>query len=271
MDLDYAHQRQIVHGDMSPGNLIIDRSGTTKLIDFGLATRVRETGVSGTPAYPSPEVASGEPLTPATDVYSAAAVLFHLLSGHPVFRGTDPVSVIRAHRNEKPPALEGHGQRLKDLLARALEKDPVLRPADAGAFLTELEADATERFGGAWRSKASVASLVAATGAGAAGGMAATVTAGGAADTTAASIPTTITGEASADTGAGSPVAHAANAGRRISRVRHVVSVRPIVTGAVADAVAVVATTTVLATVRPSRNRHPRQSSCNRRHKGRSD
>ncbi len=247
--LDYAHQRQIVHGDVSPGNLIVDRSGTTKLIDFGLAMRVGETGVSGTPAYLSPEVASGEPVTPASDVYSAAAVLFHLLSGHPVFRDTDPVSVIRAHRNEVAPALEGYGERLKDLIARALEKEPALRPADADAFLTELEAAATERFGGTWLGKASVASLVGVTGVGAAGGMAATVMAGSAADTTAAPITTTITGEATADTGAGSPVAHVAHGTSRMSRVGHVVGAHPVVTGGIAVlAVAAVATTTVLAT-----------------------
>ena len=91
---------------------------------------------------------------PASDVYSAAAVLFHLLSGHPVFGGTNAVSLVRAHRSETAPALEGHGKQLKELLARALDKNPAERPPDAGAFLTELEGAAMERFGGAWLSKA---------------------------------------------------------------------------------------------------------------------
>ncbi len=253
MGLDYAHQRQLVHGDVSPGNLIVDRSGTTKLIDFGLAAPVGETGVSGTPAYLSPEVASGQPLLPASDVYSAAAVLFQLLTGSPVFAGTDAVSVVRAHRDEVAPALEGHGLQLKELLARALAKDPASRPVDAGAFLMELEGAAAERFGVGWMSKASVASLVGMGGVGAAAGMTATVAAGSAAGTSAAAT-TTITGEtlaasAAADTGTALPVAHAARGAGRAARLGHVMGVHPVVTGLVAVvAVAAVATTTVVAT-----------------------
>jgi hypothetical protein len=249
MGLQYAHQRQLVHGDVSPGNLIVDRSGTTKLIDFGLAAPAGESGVSGTPAYLSPEAASGRPLLPASDVYSAAAVLFQLLAGRPVFAGTDVVSVVRAQRDDVAPALEGHGPKLKELLARALAKDPALRPVDAGAFLVELEAAAAERFGAGWLSKGSVASLVGMGGAGTAAGMASTVAAG----STAAATTTTTTGEtlaasAVANTGTAVPMAQAASGAGRFGRLGHVLGAHPIVAGAVAVvAVAAVATTAILA------------------------
>ncbi len=251
MGLDYAHQRQLVHGDVSPGNLIVDRSGTTKLIDFGLAAPTGETGVSGTPAYLSPEAASAQPLLPASDVYSAAAVLFQLLAGRPVFARPDAVSVVRAHREEVAPALEGHGPELEGLVARALAKDPAARPADAGAFLGELERAAAERYGAGWLAKASVASLVGVGGAAAAAGMATAAAGGGAGATAAATTVTgaTIASSAAADTGAAVPVGQAAAGAGRAGRLMHVLGAHPVVTGAVAVVVvAAVATTTIIAT-----------------------
>ena len=171
-----AHDRGVVHRDISPGNIIADRQGTSKLVDFGLAAPVGDTGVCGTPAYVSPEAARGGTVGKSSDVYSAASVLFTLLSGHPPFRAGDAVSVLRSHVDDPPPALTDHGVRLADLLRRAMAKDPAVRPPDAAAFLAELEDAAVERWGAGWLARASIAGLVASTAAGAAG----TATAGSA-------------------------------------------------------------------------------------------
>jgi hypothetical protein len=254
--LAYAHRRGLVHGDISPSNMVLDRSGTTKLIDFGLAAPAGGSGVSGTPAYLSPEAAAGRPLLPASDVYSAAAVLFHLLSGRPLFSGKDVFSTIRAHRDDLPPPLQDHGPELSRLLDRALLKDPSARPADAAEFLAELEDAATARYGPGWLAGASVAGLV---GVGAAGGLAAATAAGGAAagsaaagsaGTSAAASTTTIAANglatATADTGAALPTGAVLKGGRRGGRLGRAVTTHPIVAGVVSVVVVAAATTTAV-------------------------
>jgi serine/threonine-protein kinase len=165
--LGYAHQHGLVHGDVSLDNLLLTVDGTTKLVDFGLAAPAGTTGgVAATPAFASPEVITGAARSPASDVYSAGAVLWTLLAGRPPFPGTDVAAVLRAHVEQPPPRLEGHGPGLADLLDRALAKDPARRPADGAALLAELEHAAEQRFGAGWAAKASLAGLAAtATGA----------------------------------------------------------------------------------------------------------
>src|SRR4051794_13467158 len=147
--LGYAHQHGLVHGDVSLDNLLLSVDGTTKLVDFGLAAPAGTTGgVAATPAFASPEVITGGPRTAASDVYSAGAVLWTLLAGRPPFPGSDVAAVLRAHVEQPPPRLEGHGPDLADLLDRALAKDPARRPADGAALLAELERAAGRRVGG---------------------------------------------------------------------------------------------------------------------------
>jgi serine/threonine-protein kinase len=200
--LAYAHDHGVVHRDVAASNVLADMAGTSMLVDFGLAVPVQgssgsgSAGVVGTPAYLCPEAARGEAVGKPGDVYSAAALAYHLLSGMPVFPGT-AWEMVAAHSDRTPPRLTGHGPRLEALLARSLAKDPAARPPDAGAFLAELEEAATERYGAAWRTRASIAGLVAstvgagaATVAGAAGGAAPTVVADG--------LPQAVTGASQA-------------------------------------------------------------------------
>ncbi len=161
LGLAAAHDLRLVHGDVSPTNILLDRAGTSKLIDFGIATAVGDSGRYGTPAYMSPEAVSGAGMLPASDVYSAAAVLFTLLSGKPPMAGADVAAVLRQHLEDPPPRLVGHGAELQRIVQTAMAKDPHVRPADARAFLRELEQAAERRFGAAWLSRASVAGLVA--------------------------------------------------------------------------------------------------------------
>ncbi|MCW2747813.1 MAG: hypothetical protein JWP10_955, partial [Nocardioidaceae bacterium] len=160
--LAYAHDRDLVHRDIAPNNILADQDGTSMLVDFGLAAPVGGISALGTPAYLSPEAARGEPVTKPSDVYSAAAVLFALLNGTPPFLGADPAAVVKQHAESVAPALTGHGPEFQAVIARSLDKNPANRPPDAAALLTELEDAAETRFGAGWLARASIAGLVAA-------------------------------------------------------------------------------------------------------------
>ena len=161
--LAHAHGRGLVHRDIAPGNVIADMAGTSKLLDFGLAAPVGDTGACGTPAFVSPEAVRGDAVGKPADVYSAGCVLFLLLSGAPPFPAVDAATALRRHREDPPPALTGHGRELADLIRRCLAKDPAQRPPDAAALLAELEQAATRRYGAAWLGVAGLASGVGAT------------------------------------------------------------------------------------------------------------
>jgi serine/threonine-protein kinase len=178
--LAYAHARGIVHGDIAPGNIIADRAGISKLVDFGVSAQVGSTEVYGTPAFMSPEAVRGEPVGPAGDVYSAGALLFLVLAGHPPFPGRTVAEVLAGHLGAAPPPLTGQGPALAGLVADALAKDSQARPRDAAGFLQRLEEGAQERYGAGWLDRASIAGLVGAAMAGAGMGVGALAgTAGG--------------------------------------------------------------------------------------------
>ena len=158
--LAHAHGQGVVHRDVAPGNVLVDTTGTSMLVDFGIAAPVGASGVRGTPAFLSPETASGAAVGPASDVYSAGAVLHLLLAGKPVFPVADVAAALEAHRTTTPPPLRGHGKGFAELLQRCLAKQPTARPADAGELLRELDEQAERRFGAGWLGRSSVAALV---------------------------------------------------------------------------------------------------------------
>lgn len=150
--LAHAHRNGVVHGDVSLSNIIVSSSGDSKILDFGLATTVAagpSLGTGGAVAYRSPEADLGAPPTPAADVYSAAAVLVHLL------RGTA----------DRPPVTAAIAEPVKSVLDRALAPNPADRYPDAGAFLAALDEAADTRFGAGWLGQAGLAGVAAATGA----------------------------------------------------------------------------------------------------------
>lgn len=137
--LAHAHARGIVHGDVSASNVLVDTAGDSRLIDFGVG--------GSTPAYRAPEVGAGAPLSPAVDVYAAAAVLVHLLTG-------------RATPDNSPDL--GHvDSGIRPVLATALSPAPGDRFPDAAAFLAALEEAAERTYGAAWWTTAGVPALVA--------------------------------------------------------------------------------------------------------------
>lgn len=137
-----AHAVGLVHRDLKPGNVIVATLGgqhdVAKLLDFGLVqdlsadadARLTRTGtVLGTPAYMSPEQATGETMMDARgDVYSLGAVAFFALSGRPPFQGKTLGQILAAHRSEVPPSLTHLRPEvpadLAAVVARCLAKEP---------------------------------------------------------------------------------------------------------------------------------------------------
>jgi serine/threonine protein kinase len=139
--LDYLHERGVVHRDLKPGNLLLDE-GRIKLGDFGLAKQIwpspegPHSECVGTVQYMAPEVARGQ-YGAASDVYSLAVMAHEMLCGQTPFQGETPAEVLMKHLVEMP-RLDRVAPSLQPLFARALAKDPSLRPATAGEFAREF-------------------------------------------------------------------------------------------------------------------------------------
>jgi len=132
--LDYAHEHGVVHRDVKPANVIIDRRGTAVVADFGIAKAAESpdltlTGVViGTPAYISPEQVLGSPATPASDQYSLGVVAYQMLAGVMPFGGS-ALEMQWAHAKEPAPELPRPDcpPAIRAALMRMLEKDPARR------------------------------------------------------------------------------------------------------------------------------------------------
>jgi serine/threonine protein kinase len=138
--LDIAHQSDIVHRDIKPGNLLIMADGTTKITDFGIAKanslqamQLTATGiVMGTALYVSPEQATGSPLTGSSDIYSLGVVAYECLSGEPPFMADQPLAIAIMHKHEPVPPLPADVPRpVADLVYTMLAKSPDGRPVTA--------------------------------------------------------------------------------------------------------------------------------------------
>src|SRR6059058_1627029 len=145
--LSAAHRARVVHRDIKPGNLMVRPDGVVKLTDFGIAQArdaapLTRTGmVVGTAQYLSPEQAQGFEVTAASDVYSLGVVAYDCLTGGRPFDGTSQVAVALAHINRPPPPLPAEVPRaVRELIERALAKDPAQRFPDGAAFAAALKA-----------------------------------------------------------------------------------------------------------------------------------
>jgi serine/threonine-protein kinase len=141
-----AHATGLIHRDIKPGNLMTSLLGGTpdvlKLLDFGLVRKAPRDleqerlslhgSIVGTPAYLSPEQASGQwDLDARSDIYSLGAVGYYLLSGHPPFKGKTPHHVMVAHLEHPVPPLSVPGREippdLEGVISRCMEKNPAQR------------------------------------------------------------------------------------------------------------------------------------------------
>src|SRR5437763_7458193 len=148
----YAHEHGILHRDIKPGNVLLDKEGEPHLTDFGLArlvetegTVTRTTEMLGTPSYMAPEQACGNnaELTAAADIYGLGAVLYQLLTGAPPFVGRGAYETVRLLLETDPrqPRLINPkvDRDLSTICLKCLEKDPQRRYSSALALAQDLE------------------------------------------------------------------------------------------------------------------------------------
>ncbi|MFI1303742.1 protein kinase domain-containing protein [Streptomyces sioyaensis] len=147
--LEVSHEMGLVHRDIKPGNVMLNKRGVVKVMDFGIAramqsgvTSMTQTGmVVGTPQYLSPEQALGRGVDARSDLYSVGILLFELLTGQLPFDADSPLAIAYAHVQEEPPVPSSINSSLPAavdaLVARALKKNPNERFPTAEAMRDE--------------------------------------------------------------------------------------------------------------------------------------
>lgn len=149
--LQSAHDAGVVHRDLKPSNVLVDGSGRARVMDFGIAARLRDGAgkpaqalIVGTPGYMSPEATRGAPPTPAMDVFAAGLMLIELLAGRPLLAERDPYRAMKRVAEEDlalPPELGAAvDDTLRAVLRRAIERDPARRYPSATALAEALRA-----------------------------------------------------------------------------------------------------------------------------------
>jgi serine/threonine-protein kinase len=147
--LGSAHQAQIVHRDLNPGNVLLTEAGEPKVTDFGLAKRLDEAArtqsgaVMGTPSYMAPEQASSSKLVgPVADVYALGATLYECLTGRPPFRAAAAMDTLLQVLSEEPVPVRRLQPKvprdLETICHKCLEKDPRKRYPTAEDLATDL-------------------------------------------------------------------------------------------------------------------------------------
>lgn len=153
--LDYAHNFKdsegrslnLVHRDVTPGNVLLSFEGEIKLADFGIATASRETGISrgeaalGKKFYMPPEQLKNLPVDRKTDIYALGAVIYEILTGHKIFDVKSEIELQQMIISEqvKPPSFHNPSAKVFDeTILKALAKNPKDRPDNAIAFVEEL-------------------------------------------------------------------------------------------------------------------------------------
>ncbi|MBM3310761.1 MAG: hypothetical protein FJY80_04560, partial [Candidatus Aminicenantes bacterium] len=144
-----AHRLGVVHRDLKPGNIMIDKEGNAKIMDFGIARSTFEAGLTGegkmvgTPEYISPEQLDGEPASGLSDLYALAVILFEMVCGTYPFEGDTARVIASKLQGKKPPDPKDLNPHIPDDLAKVilkgLEKKPDRRYGSAAELLEELK------------------------------------------------------------------------------------------------------------------------------------
>ena len=143
--LEAAHKQGVVHRDVKPANVWLCLNGTVKLLDFGIATAASSNAtiadVFASPGYMSPEQIEGRDVDTRTDIFSAGAVIYEMLTGRHPFEADSPTAVMLKIVNDVPRRID-QGElpaALKAAVAHALEKSPAARYAQAADFARDLK------------------------------------------------------------------------------------------------------------------------------------
>ncbi len=149
--LDYAHRQGVIHRDIKPDNILLDKEGHALLADFGIVKltsggsggRLTVTGgLVGTPAYMAPEQGRGEEITSSADIYSLGVVVYEMLTGRQPYSAETPMQVVIKHMNEPIPSVRDRNEALpaalEMVIQRVLAKDQNNRYVSAAEFADDF-------------------------------------------------------------------------------------------------------------------------------------
>ncbi|NIN91835.1 protein kinase, partial [bacterium] len=147
--LTAAHRLGVIHRDLKPQNIMIDKEGNARIMDFGIARSVSGKGITGagvmvgTPEYMSPEQVESKETDQRSDIYSLGVILYEMVTGRVPFEGDTPLSVAVKHKTEDPLDPKQVNTQIPEdlshLILRCMEKDKEKRYQSAGEVRSELE------------------------------------------------------------------------------------------------------------------------------------
>ncbi|MCB0858821.1 MAG: serine/threonine protein kinase [Solirubrobacterales bacterium] len=145
--LGVAHERNMVHRDVKPQNVLIDSTGRAKLTDFGIARELNDEGVTatgrviGTTDYVAPEQAMGKDVDPRSDIYSLGIVLYEMLTGDVPFEADNQIGVAMKHVNEELPDVQVIRPDISAASARVVDRSTAKNPDDRYQTIDEMAED----------------------------------------------------------------------------------------------------------------------------------